>query len=553
MFCGNCGKKIDDNVQFCPNCGSATVMEANQASASSQGAYAPRTDGSKLVMDTKEKKRSHVGVIAGIIGGIAVVAAVVAVVLFSGVLSSPKGTLTKAMAKSVSAWQKAAEAANLPDTKALAEKKEGRQEFSLQLKSISDEIGGDLSVLEGMRIDLSSGVSLSDRKLDSSFNIAYGSDSLLSGWMAVDNETVTLGCPDFLGKDVYGFNTVTLGEDLSKFSGVPEEVTSISFNIFDTLDAFTQTVEVDEEAVSELVEAIEVEKTDKKAVEVNGHSVECASYHVVIPKSAMKAYINAIEKAYGARKLDEAVIDLMTSFGIPDSELEYIRDDLEDAFSGEEMFEALRQALSEIGDIEMNVYVNGGYVMAAEWEDKIEGTKLELGLYFGGGKNYADDLGMELKVDSGRISVVSTGDHSASGGVYTDETTVTIRDGSDSIKVSSDLSWEPGKDSDNFEWTIKSSGVSVKASGQLTSSKDAMELDLDKLTVSAMGTNYLTLSGRYAMEPYSEPSYASGNATMLASMNDEAILSLAMDGGSKVQTWLENIRTDFPDLYWYLY
>lgn len=568
MFCRQCGKKMEDGARFCPHCGAAagTAQEPVEASADLlENALTPQPltgpaaggAGSEAVQAPREqilgtgKKRRGIGVLAAI-GGAAVIAVAAVVVLFSGLLGGPKAALAKAALKSVNAYQAAAQAAGLPDMRKLAESKQITQEVSLRIKSISDEVGyyySDLSALEGLGVRMTEGINLPDRKMDLSAALSYGSGDVLSAWLCVDNDAVTAGSPEFLDSDVYGFSTETLGKDLIHLSGeIPEELEGISFNIFDIIETFSRPVEVDKAAWKELTSAIEVKKTGKTTVDVNDHNVNCTSYHVVIPKSAMRDYLSAVEDAYKARELDDAVIDMLRSFGVPNDELSEIRGELKDALNGGEMFDVLKEVIKAVGDLELDVYLSGGYIAAVEWEDKIEGGKVELGAYFGGGKNYADDLGLELRLDQVRIRLNSTGNHSAAGGEYTDETTLRVQADGESVSVQSEVSYQPKKSSDNFEWTVRGQGVSLSAEGQLEGTKDSFSMELDKLSVSAMGLELVRLEAGYAIRPYEAPSYSSKAPTMLSEMDEDDLMDLYRDISANAQSWALDMLTNMPEL-----
>lgn len=545
MFCGKCGKEISNEAKFCPYCGAATGAQDSQAwtPAPSQPPVASAPYPPQAPVPAGGKKSKGFVLLAAV-GAAAVVAVAAAVVLFSGLFSGPKGTLAKAAVKSISAYQNAFEAAGMPDVNQLVGNQKVTQELSLGIKNISDELGyyyADLSMLEGMGFSVMEGVNLSGRKMDMSVGVTYGSFDVLSAWANIDDETVTFGSPQFLGGSVYGFNTETLGGDLARLGDVPDEVEAISFNIFDTLDALDNTDEVDKTALKDLADAIEVEKSGKETIDVNGYETGCTLYHVLVPRGAMHTYLSAVEAAYQNQSSNEALVDLMRSLGVPAS-------DIEDLFDNKEAFDLLDEASEMIGDLELDVYENGGYIMAVKWSGKIEGTRVSFSMYLGGGKNYADDLSMELAADSARITLSSTGNHGAAGGAYTDETSVTFRDGSDSFKVTSEMTWDSKKSSDNFTWSVKSSGFALKASGSLTAAKNSIDLELDKLSVNALGTDYVTLSGSYSVKPYEAPKYSSKSPTMLSSMDVNDLEDLYNDVLVNTQNWMYDLMDEIPEI-----
>ena len=501
------------------------------------------------MFEEKSSKKKGFAVLAAI-GGAAVVVIVAAVVIFSSLLSGPKGDLTKAVTKSVSAFQTASQSAGMPDIRELTKDRKTTQSLSLSIQDISGDLNyfyPQLSLLEGLGISISEGLNLPERRMDASFAVTYNSADVLSAWMTVDDETAAVGSPDFLGGSVYGFNTETLGRDLAALGGVSEETASISFNIFDTLETFSRTVEVDKSAFRDLSDAIEVEKSGKSAMDINGCSVNCTAYRVTVPQDALLTCLSAVEEAYGAREADGAFLDLLASLGMSSADLAEFRD----ALSGRETFDALAGMVRTAGDLELDVYISDGYVMAVEWADTIDGESVSLSAYLGGGKSYADDWSAELRRDNERLTITSTGDHSAAGGTYTDETSLTIsavRSG-DRIKITSNTSWTPKASGENFQWSIKTSGVTLTAAGRLTAGKDSMDLTLDKLAVNALGTDLVTLRAGYAIRPYAAPSYSDKAPVMLAEMDENDVAELYQDVILNTQEWVLGLGGKIPGLY----
>lgn len=560
MFCKKCGKKMADGAKFCPYCG-ATAGQGGGGQPPAPDvlrealAPQPAPAGGTVPPAAAAKGRAgggKLGLFAGI-GVAAVLVIAVAAIFFSGVLGGPKAALSKAIAKSAGAYQAASDALGTPDLKKLAENKKVRVDMSFQIKNLADELTGyssEAALLKGLGMSLSSGTDLPGRKMDLSATVSYGSVELLTFWGRVDDDVVSVGCPELLDNKSYGLNTSTLGKDLDKLGAeLPDGMEDMSFNLFDIIDTFSQPIEVDKAAQKALADAIEAEKTGKATMDVNDRSLSCTGYHVVIPKDAMRDYIDAVEDAYKARELDDAVIDLLRSMGVPKDELSQIKGEIKDAASGEEMFDAMKEVVKTIGDVELDVYVNDGYVAAVVWEDKIEGQRVEVTASFGGGKNYADDLSLELRAGDGRVRFESTGNHGTEGGEFTDSSSIRVQDGSVSTTIKSELEYHPKKSSDNFEWTVKGDGVSLTAAGQLTTGKDSLFLDLDKLSVSAMGTEMLRLSAAYSVGPYSDPDISDKSPVMISTMDEDDFIELGEDITANGESWAMGLMNDIPELF----
>lgn len=570
MFCGKCGKKVEDGAKFCPYCGASltaqqgenaapaqdvilNALDAQTGAAPASGMAAPAAaplPAQGRVMETGNSRR-RLGVLAGL-GGAAVLLIILAVVLFGGLLSGPKGTLGKAVAKSVNAWQAASDAIGMPDLKKLNESKKVRTDMSLQFKSFGGDLAyyaPELAMLEGFGFNVSAGFDLPGRKMDFSAAANYGSAGLLTFWAQADDDVLSFGCPELLDNKSYGLNTATLGRDLDKLGAdLDEGMEKMSFNLFDIIETFSKPVEVDKAAAKALNNAIEVEKAGKSSVDVNDHTVDCTGYHVVIPKDAMRDYVDALEDAYKDRGLEDDILDLLESMGMPDSERSYVRSQIKDSLNNKEMFSALKQAIKAIGDVELDVYVSGGYVMAVVWEDKIEGSRVELTANFGGGKNYADDMSLELRADDVRLRYESTGNHGTANGEYTDSSSFRVQGGGVSYTVKSEMEYHPKKASDNFEWTVKGDGFSLAMEGQLTTSKDSLFMDMDKLSVSVMGSEMVRLSASYSIKPYKAPDYSSKSLTMLSSMDEDDFEELAGDVTANAQSWAMGLMSEVPEL-----
>lgn len=567
MFCKKCGKKIADGAKFCPGCGAAVGSQSPAPAGSGpsedvlQSALTPQpavpvqavTGAGAPPMGGKAPRggNGRIAVIAGV-GAAAVLAVVLAAVLLSGVLGGPKVALGKAVKKSLDAYQAASDSVGMPDLKKLQENKQMRTDMSFQIKNFSDALTGyssEMELLKGLGMRMSAGMDLPGKKLDVSAAVSYGSADLLTFWGQADDDVVAVGCPELLENDSYGLSTVTLGKDLDKLGAeLPEGMEDMSFNLFDIIETFSKPIEADKNAVKELTAAIEAEKTGKTSVDVNDHSLSCAGYHVVVPKDAMRSFVSAMEDAYKARELDKEVIDLLRSLGMPDDELSQVRSEIKDAANGKEMFDALKQVVKTVGDLELDVYLYDGYVASVVWEEKIEGERVELTASFGGGKHYADDLSLDLRVSDARVRVASTGNHGTEGGEYTDSTSIRIQGYGGSYTVKSELEYRPKQPSDNFEWTVKGDGFSLTAAGQLTTGKDSLFLDMEKLSVSVLGEEMVRLGATYSIAPYSAPDISAKAPVMLSSMDEDDFLELGEDVAANAQSWALGLMDEVPEL-----
>lgn len=564
MFCPNCGKQIEDDATFCPFCGANTAEgapEAPQGKASAPKARLPLSGGAKKLL----------------MGGVAVVAvAALAVGAFaSGVFGGDKRAVEKAAAKSVAAFANAGEKAGLPDVQGLYESKKYSGSVEVALKDIS--MGGygfyytDYSVLEGIGLRYSADVNVDGQKLGASVTPFYGSVDLVTAQMVMDGSKLYIGSPELTKGTFYGLDTMTLGADLVAM-GADDEIEDFGFNLFELVKQFQNDTEIDkdqkkelEKAAKALYKAIEVEKTGTETVDVNDHSVKCTAYSVVIPQEALEAYCKAVKTAVRSIKYDRALRNLIRSVGLPKEAEDELEDALDyvDLNQTGEIFDALEEVLDVLGDVEFTVYINGGYVMAVNWSERFYGDKIEVDLYLGGGKNYVDDLGLVLNVGGGdaKITLTSTGDHSAKNGTFTDETVLRVTDGWTDVRVKSELSYAPKKSSDNFSWSIKGDGFSVDMEGQLNSKKNEMELDLEKIKLQGgYNGNSVTLRLKYTVGSYKD-NVSVKSPVMIATFDEDDLRDLVYDVQDYVEDWAYDIMDEIPSgllstlqyMMWYIF
>lgn len=566
MFCKNCGKELNDNAKFCPHCGVKVTGEDQTPVNETQTVQAPvyetvetgsaQTAYQEPILGGSGARRGK-GLVFGVIAA-ALVVCVGAGVALAGMLGgSPQAEVEKAMKKSVSAYSQMVEDMGLTTLSKLQEKQAYSTDFSVTLKELPTELYYyfDASVLEGLGVRVGADYSLEKRAMSMSAAAYYGSADLVQAAVSLDDTVLSVYAPEFLGDSALGMDTMTLGADLSNLDpGNQDMYKDISFNLYDFLDKYTQTPEVDPGAVKALRKAIQVEKTGKESVEVNGTDMDCTGYRVLIPEDALRDYLDATEDAVSALELEDAMMELMESMGVPQSELAYMEQELENAMSGKEIFDGLKQAVKTVGDIELQVYLNGGYVSAVEWEPVIDGERLEMGLYLGGGKTYEDQWSFVISGGGDELRVESEGDHTASSGRYTDLTTISYTDSYGSaFTMESELEYDPK--AHDFMWSIQGDGFAMEAEGQLTSSKDAVSLALDNLEFQAYGETMLALEMEYSIRPYEKRETGAAEVTMIGEMSASDLEDLGWEIQDNAQNWVYSLMDKIPalqELMWYL-
>lgn len=562
MFCLKCGKEINNDAKFCPHCGTVTAAgsapSAPEPTAFTQSGGSGSFDWSSPAPGGN--KRRGIGLI---IGGAAaaVLVVVLAIVAFGGLFSSPKGQVEKALGKSVAAYASARDSMGIPDLTGLVRDKSYSQRFSFALGSVNQEMTGyDLSALKGLGMRMEMDYDQKGRKMDLDMAAFWDDEDLASIQMLVDGGKMYLTSPDFTKGDAYGFDTETIGADLDRLGadGGEVDLKKISFNLFDLVERTTPSPEQAKEmetaiaeASKQLIDALEVEKGGKESIEVNGKNVDAAVYHVTVTKDAMKDYINAMEDAMKVVDTKAMMKDMLEAMGFDKGAVNEILSEMGDTDPYGELASQLKQAVKTIGDVELEVYISGGHVSAVEYSDRINGSKVEVGLYLGGGDSYVDDLSLEIAIDGEKLTVESSGDHAGKGGAFTDETTVRVGGN----RLTSELRYEPKASNGNFEWEVKvDNTASVAMEGQLTTTKDSVDLRLDDLSVKAAGTKLVSLEGAYYLGPCKGMKVSVSSPKMLADMDEDDLMDLYYDIMENAQDWADDLENRIPaELLYYLY
>lgn len=523
MFCLNCGTPLKEGAKFCANCG-ATVG----------GASAPAAEPATTPVSTPKRSKpskpplsgKKLGLLIGIAAAVVVVLLVV-VLLISGVFSGPKGKVQSAILKTVDAYASAAEKAALPDTSELLAGGKYSQSLSLSIEDMAE-----YTSMEGLGIRMTHDVDMDGQKISSVVTPFYGSVDLLTMQLALDGSRIYATSPELVDGIFYGVDTSTLGVDLDKLGAdLPSEMENLGFNIFELMELAQKYSQPDDEskaaltdAFKELYKAIEVEKTGSESKKINGTSVKCTAYHVFIPQDELEDCLDALEDCMDSVDYEEMYTQIMLAMGIDEDTVEDAVDEMD--FSEADMgeaFDSFKEVLDALGDIELDVYLDGGYVMAVVYDERIEGSDVELELCLGGGKNYVDDLSLTINIDGEELTITSTGDHSAKEGVFTDETIIEV----DSYEVLvSEISYEADAEDGNFSWTLDMDGASVNAEGQLTVGKNSVMLNLEELELRAYGESIITLAVSYTMDSYSDKNVTVNEPVMLADMDEDDLMDL---------------------------
>lgn len=528
MVCKNCGNEMREDAKFCPHCGAVNAPGAQLQNVS--GTQSP-------TWEKPEGGKKKTGLIIGsVVAAVAAVALIAAAV--SGMFSSSKKQVEKAVGRSIAAYTQAWKNTGLPDLTPLTLERSVSQRFSLQLTGLNTAITGyDLSSLAGLGLRMNSGVSGKERKLDIKLAAFWDEEDIISLYMAAQDDELYFASPELTGGTFYGVNTETLGKDLTAMGA--EGAENISFNIFDLVDVAASSVEKQQEAKQafrqanqELADVAAVKKAGTKTLDINGTEQKTMAYRVTIPQQAMENYVDALAAVMDSVDYMEIYEEMFRAAGMPE-------DEIEDFLSGldpyGDMAEDLKDVLDELGDVELELCLYGGYVAAVRWEDDINGHEVEALLTLGGGEEYVDDLGLEVEADGMKMTVESSGSHSGKGGIFTD--TTTIRSGT--VRIKSELRYEPKGKSNNLEWEIGvPNSVVFAMEGNLTTTKDSVHLKMEDIAVKVLGMELVNLTMDYYTGPWDGQSVDVGTPTLITGLNEAGLLELGNQLQTNGQNWL---------------
>ena len=538
MICKNCGNEIRDDAKFCPHCGRMT--DSDPGSGLPQGASPYSTSaytGPEAPVSGGGKKKGLI--IGGVVAAVAVVA--VLVVMVSGMFSSAKGQVEKAVSQSLAAYVQAWEALDIPDLTPLTLEQSYSQRFSLRLEGLDTSMAGyDMSALTGLGLRFGSDLNGKDRKLGMELAAFWDEEDIISFQMAADDNELYFSSPELTDGEFYGVNTETLGADLSAY-GV-EDAENVSFNLFDLVDIVTSSMEKQLEAKESLKEAnkalsdtITVKKQGSETLDINGTEQKTTSYRVTIPQEAMEDYADAVIEVMESVDYVELYEEIFRAAGMSETDIRSFLYALESADPYGEMRTELKDFLDELGDVELDVCLFDGYVAAVRWSDTIRGTRFDMLFTLGGGGEYVDDLGLELTVDSEKMTIKSTGDHGSKGGAFTDQTTMRVG----TTRLTSDFRYAPGGAGNNLTWTIGVPGsVSVDMEGRMTTAKDSMDLQLENLSLKFLGIEMVTLSMDYYAGPYDGQSVSTGSSKLITELDGLEMMALGVKLQTNAQSWL---------------
>lgn len=510
-----------------------------------------------------------------------IVAAVLAVVVIAGlvILNIPSVKVPLALSRSINAYAGIADDIGLNDALSfISEEKAYDASIALTyqginemfLMAVPEEV--DLTQLESLGIRMTESVSLSDRRMSATMAAIYQGKDLVNMEMGIDDETAWFALPQLLG-DKYGLDTTKLGEFMLQTDPyMDESVASFGFNYFDLMELMLK-MEPSEDlkkeftaAAKELSKALEIEADGSDEIKVNGERLNCSVYNVTIPQDALEDYLDALEDPVDEylEQILDIVVDMYAAVGAPEEYVTELREEVLSEADVSQIIGELKDALDYIGDIELEMYIKGGYVMAVIYELEVDGETMVFTLNMGGDGKYVDDFSLTVELeDYFTLELASSGNHNGKGGEYTDKTTVEMEMDGENLRLTNEMTYKPKEDSDNFSWELYMDGsvleeslsdsmlsgvdakIGLEAEGQLTIGDKSFSLALEEVTVSGMGMDIVTLGIDYSVGAYSGAKSA-GDVKYINELTEEDLTALAEEAQTNAMTFVEELMEKLP-------
>lgn len=583
MVCKTCGSQLNENDKFCRYCGTTvpaapqqppvqqaapqtptftpTYTPVNQSAPNpingapasqtytpGQNAYVPpqpKAPGKGAHLKPAEPKKPGKGLlIGGCIAAAVLVVALVVVLIISGNPTVKVGTAFK---NTIDEFSKVADVWNMDEVAEFSRKEAFSISTDVKLNSINESyMGYYAEAVSGLGVSMDMDVNLENREMGMMASINVGSAELITAMVSAEDEMLYVGAPDFLN-DFYGVNTETMMKDLDDMGAGLGEAAQISFNIFELMEIIKEYSGDSEQMRQTLVDAttalakeLTIEKAGKETVKVNGESLKCRAYTVTIPQDALEEWFEAVEEVATSADAMEMVEKLYNAMNLPEDIVEELMYEMEYSYS-EPDYSELYEVLDVLGDIELQVYVKSNKVAGVVYEEKIDGSKVEVGLYIGGGDRYVDNISLEVKVDGGKVTIESEGDHTAREGLFTDEITIKADGG----KVTIETEYDP--ESGALSVSMGNEYPLLMLEGTYAVTKDSYLLELDELVITEDGQDLVSLALSYEITDY-EKRVRVSDARLLSDLTEEDIMNLAQELEGNAMEWVMELYASHPEL-----
>lgn len=470
---------------------------------------------------------------------VAVIALVVAAVIFLPKLLKGKEDGGKAAQEAASAEGMSGKKADYEKNGKLFDaglnedaKKLEKYSFDLDLEFLGGTVFEDGGMV-GFGLNYTQDINKKDREVGFTAAVSANGETM-NGQLLIEDDELYIELPDLLESGLYGVNTETLGTDLGKLSALGledlEDWGNLSFNVFDLMELATDISGVEEkvplaQSVADLAVSMEKTEVGSEVIEIHGENYECTKYDGLLKEEHAEEFLYNVADRVGGLDYQGAVEAVITGLGLPeDTEEELLQEfDMENPDMSEAA-DGIHELVSAVGDIEMDLYYSGEFLMAAIYEKEIEGGTLTISLYISGEK-YADEVSLIIEVDDDddenldALEIHSTGNHNGEGDVFTDKTVVRgVYGYAEVTLLTLELDYAYGEDKDNFDWALEvpAADIAVTADGTLQIGGGEIELDLDQIKVEVAEETLIEMSGRIRFANYEKR--VSGKKKMLPEM-----------------------------------
>lgn len=582
MFCSSCGRELKDTDKFCVGCGMPVakpeVLTAPPVASPVEAPVAPSAAPEAPVVppvytapvatpaypygmpvsdpaapDAKKKKSPLLPIL--IIAAAASVLLIVALVLVL-VLNRDSAVVARALSKSAYAHSQAVQDLELPDVTALEAEQAYRQDLSLWVESLDS-----MPELEGLGLQLTTNYSQEDRYLGIELTPYYGVVNILNAQVQLRDNELYVYVPDLNDDTAYMVDTESIGSMLTNLGVEDTGLEGLSFNYFELIEQVaaaqpdSDVTQALTDSITDLAKTIEVEKTGKETITVNDYDVKCKVYHVTVPQDTLEELADIIEDLYSETAPTDTYQDIFSSMGLPQELIDEMMYSLEEAESERDYaFDGLREALDMLGDLELDLYLNDGYVMAVMYEDSVDGTDLEVVMNLGGGENYVDDIGVQIVVDDEmEIFVRSSGDHSGESGAFTDKTVVDVVEyGSKYRAMDMRTSYDPKASEDNFSWSIEiDEYASIAIHGNVQGGKDQLSMKLDEIEIAEEGEVLVCMGLNYTVGEYEYMELDATQTVDLTYMSLTELEGVAQELVANAYVWAMTMESTLSEILYY--
>lgn len=543
--CPFCNVEITDDAIFCPECGRRI---AQPGGGDSQGQSAPDREESPgyygnddyvpgqaplAPPPAKKKAGKWIGIGAGL-------AAAAAAAVFAGVrlmAKEPKDVVFDAF-KSVYSSEITYPAEEVFGWKALM--KRGRTEnmegeFSLALEQCSEEMA---SPFIGTGFSVVSQSDIQQKRISAQLETRIANMDFVDMDLYLDQEELAIAVPKisrhvftvYYGNDLEGqIDDSPVAGELIRQTGIQtsaiNDYMDYIWSIYDAqgerpfdLEALWTRYKEGSQAIHDLKEAITVEKTESASYTIDGKTVKCRGYHVVIPQQAMIDFADTTSQFLIEDKtLKDDVADFLSQMiavsggrGIGGMSAKELQREAWDTL--EEYADLAVEAMEDsVEDITMTVYVDKkGRLAAFEAETSldIDGEELEVtaeGQMRGG--SYVSqnaDWDITIRGDGGKATISASEEGEYNDKILTKHVAVKVSGGGERITFDWDGEYDrvSGDYSLEFSWDGDVAG-SLTAEGAVSDLKpgEAIYISADEICFKLEDGTRVDFSGGYGLRP----------------------------------------------------